>query len=228
MSHNIAFKISHFMSLHHVASTINLIIFPNLYFFLFIFITLEELGIPMPLPGEFFVFLAGFRIAQEKASIYIIILLIFVATFIGASILYAVIYWGGLPFIEKYGKYFFMSKQRIDKAQHWFIDHEIRAVIIGRWVFGLRIVSNVIGGLFRFPYKKFISATLFATILWSVFYVILGMMFGKFYIYVISFLGHFNSIIIEGIYLIFLSFITFLFLYITKRMSEKSKKDKNE
>lgn len=221
--HSTITKISHLISIHHVASTINLIVFPNLYIFLFIFILLEELGIPMPLPGEFFVFLAGFRIAQGKAESYIIVLLIFIATFIGASILYAIIYRGGLPFIEKYGKYFFMSKKKIEKVQSWFVDHETGAVIAGRWVFGLRIVSNVIGGLFRFPYKKFISATLFATLIWSIFYIILGMIFGRFYLYLISFLGHFNGIIIEGAYLIFLSLITFLFIYITKRISEKSK-----
>ncbi len=223
MSHNIAFKISHLVSIHHVASTINLIVFPHLYFFLFVFITLEELGVPMPLPGEFFVFLAGFRIAAGNNNIYMVIFLIFIATFIGASILYSIIYWGGLPFIEKYGKYFFMSKSKIEKVQHWFVSHEVGAVVAGRWVFGLRIVSNVIGGLFRFPYKKFITATLFATVIWSIFYIILGMLFGKFYIYLIKFLGHFNSIIIEGVYLIFLSVVTFTFIYITKRISERSK-----
>lgn len=205
-------QISQYLSIKNVIDTLNNIIFPHLYVFIFIFIGLEEMGIPMPLPGEFFAFLAGYRIEQGDASFIVVFFLILVSTIIGSSILYSVIYWKGLPVIEKYGKYFFMKEKRIQEVHGWFLKHGFDAIILGRWVFGIRILANIFGGLFRYPYKKFISAVSVATVVWTLFYLSLGIILGKYYLGIINFLNQFNGILVEGIYLAILPLITFLFI----------------
>ncbi len=211
------------ISIQHISHIINYVIFPNIYLFLFLFILLEEMGVPMPIPGEFFLFLAGYSLSLGHVNLISIILVVLLSTFIGASILYSILYWKGLNFIEKYGRYIFMPKSRVLDVQEWFLSHGFVSILVGRWVFGLRILSNVIGGLFRFKYYKFMSTTLFATIIWTVFYLILGLFLGKYYPNLIAFLSQFNSVVIEIIYLILLTLITAFFIRIVIRGSQKNK-----
>ena len=175
----------------------------------------------MPIPGEFFVFLAGYRISLGFVNPIYIILIVLIATFLGSSILYFILYSKGLDFIEKYGKYIFIPKSRIIEVQSWFLSHGFFAILVGRWIFGLRIIANVIGGLFRFNYSKFISITLFATIAWTIFYIILGILLGQYYPVLIAFLNQFNSIVIEVIYLAVLTSITALFIKVIIRNEKK-------
>lgn len=214
ISNLFSFNFISLLSIQNIAYTISTVIFPNMYLFLFIFIILEEMGVPMPIPGEFFVFLAGYRVALGDANPITIILIVILATIIGSTILYSIIYWQGLNFIEKYGKYIFLSKSKILQVKDWFSKNGLFAILIGRWIFGLRIIANVIGGLFRLRYDKFISVTIFATIIWTAFYVTLGVFLGQYYPAMISYISQFNSIVIELIYFVLLTLITALFIRI--------------
>ena len=211
------------ISIHHISHVINHVIFPNIYMFIFLFITLEEMGVPMPIPGEFFLFLAGYRLSLGFVNPIYIILVVLTSTLLGASILYSILYFRGLEFIEKYGKYIFMPKSRVLDVQVWFLDHGFVSILVGRWIFGLRILANVIGGLFKFKYYKFISTTLLATFIWTIFYLFLGVLLGQYYPNMISFLSQFNSVVIEIIYSIFLTLITVFFIKIVIRGSRKNK-----
>ncbi len=217
------FTISNLITINDITFIVNTVVLPNLYVFIFLYIMFEEMGFPMIIPGEFFVFLTGYEIALGKADPIILFCLILLATFIGSSVLYSILSWKGINFIEKYGRYIMMPKSKIEKVQNWFLQNGVRAIILGRWIFGLRIITNIVSGIFRYPYKKFVFLTMFATFFWILFYFILGIFFGKYYTSIISFLSHFNSIVIELVYLTFITSITFLSLHITKKLGERNR-----
>ena len=216
------FTISNLITINDINLIVNTVVLPNLYIFIFLYIMFEEMGFPMIIPGEFFVFLAGYEVSIGKANILFLSLIILVATFIGSSILYSILSWRGINFIENYGRYIMMPKSKIEKVQNWFLQNGVRAIILGRWIFGLRIVTNIVSGIFRYPYKKFVFLTLFATFFWIILYFTLGIFFGKYYTSIITFLSHFNSIVIELVYLTFITSITFLSLHITKKLGERN------
>ena len=49
-----------------------------------------------------------------------------------AIVIYFMGYFGGKPFIKKYGKYFFMKEEDIEKSDSWFNKYGMIGALIGR------------------------------------------------------------------------------------------------
>ena len=49
-----------------------------------------------------------------------------------AVIIYGMGYYGGKGFVKKYGKYFFMKEEDIEKSDSWFNKYGLLAALIGR------------------------------------------------------------------------------------------------
>ena len=70
---------------------------------IFLAILLEESGIPMPLPADLAMALAGHRVAQGRMSLWEAFLIGQTATLAGSSVLYWVGRRGGRPLLFRYG-----------------------------------------------------------------------------------------------------------------------------
>ena len=74
-----------------------------------------------------------------------------------------IIYWmgrlGGRPFVEKYGKYFFMKKEDIDKADLWFSRYGMLAAFIGRNFPIIRTFISLPIGMTKLSFIKFFIYT---------------------------------------------------------------------
>src|SRR6266849_9792286 len=132
----------HFLSTHRVSA-------------LGILLLLEEAGIPIPIPGDTLVILAG--AAPHKTAGYVALMLAIssVAVFIGSSILYGLARRGGRPLLEKYGKYIHLNERRLQRMEDWFKRRGMSAIILGRLIPGLRIPTTIIAGLAEVPYKVY-------------------------------------------------------------------------
>ncbi len=126
--------------------------------FIFLAILLEESGIPMPLPADIAMALAGYRVAQGQMSILEAFAIGQVATLTGSSLLFWVGRRGGRPLLARYGKYLFISPERLDQAERLITRHGPLVVIIGRQIPGLRLASPLACGVFRVPYRVFLPA----------------------------------------------------------------------
>lgn len=166
---------------HSLLGNLNHIFFANIYLSLFILILVEEMGIPLPIPGDFYIVLAGTQIALGRASFLPVLFVVLLGTIIGSSLLYAVTYFGGHSLVMKYGKYILISHAKLETAQRYFQRHGSITILVGRLIWGLRIVSTVVGGIFQLRYDKFIIATALSTIIWVSIYTRIGMYFGKDY-----------------------------------------------
>ena len=71
---------------------------------LFIAIAIEEAGIPIPIPGDALVMLAGAERHSTPGHAIAVIAVSSVAVFLGSSLLYVVMRRGGHPLLVKYGK----------------------------------------------------------------------------------------------------------------------------
>ena len=72
---------------------------------LFLFLLLEESGIPMPVPGDLVVLLAGVRVGQGQTPLLLALLVMQLGSLLGTSILYWVARRGGRPMLYRYGKF---------------------------------------------------------------------------------------------------------------------------
>lgn len=141
---------------------------------LFILVLIEEAGIPIPIPGDTLVMLAGAHRHKTVGYDITIVLLSSLAVFIGSSILYFVMRSKGRPLLEKYGKYIRLNERRLEMLERWFVKRGRLAIILGRLIPGLRIPTTIMAGLADVPYSVYAPTAALAAVIWSLFYFWVG------------------------------------------------------
>ena len=86
---------------------------------------------------------------------------------------------GGRPFIEKYGKYFFMKKEDIEKSEVWFNKYGMIACVVGRNFPIIRTLISLPVGMMKLDFKKFFIYTLIGSIPWTFIFTYAGYQLGK-------------------------------------------------
>src|SRR5258707_7631408 len=111
-----------------------------------ILILLEEAGIPIPIPGDTLVMLAGAAPHKTVGYIALTLTISSVAAFIGSSILYGLVRRGGRPLLEKYGRFIHLNERRLQRMEGWVQRRRTRAIIPGRLISRLRIPTTILAG----------------------------------------------------------------------------------
>ena len=146
---------------------------------LFIAILIEEAGIPIPIPGDALVMLAGAEHHAPLLHAFAVIGISSLAVFLGSSLLYLVMRRGGHPLLLKYGKYIHMNERRLARVKVW-LEHRGRvAIIVGRLIPGLRIPTTVIAGSSGVAYREYALTAAIAAVVWSSFYYAVGEFLGQ-------------------------------------------------
>src|SRR5450759_3389582 len=87
-------------------------------------IFVEELGIPLPVPGDLVMVLAGVRVAQGRASLWSVLLVEELATLAGGSLLFLASRRVGRPLVLRFGRYVGLSAERMTEAEVRIYGHE--------------------------------------------------------------------------------------------------------
>jgi len=146
------------------------------YFGLFLILFIEEGGIPLPVPGDIFIATVS---ALPKSNYFLIVITVTLATLAGSTILFTLANKFGQKLLKKYGKYIKITPQKIKKAERWFEKYGGWAIVIGRLIPGLRIVTPIVAGLFGVSYKTFWLYSALAAFIWANIYYVLGRFFGS-------------------------------------------------
>jgi len=96
-----------------------------------------------------------------------------------AIIIYFMGYWGGKPFIKKYGKYFFMKEEELEKSDSWFNRYGMTAALIGRNFPIIRTLISLPIGIMHLSFWKFLVFTTIGSIPWTFVFVYLGYALGN-------------------------------------------------
>ncbi len=150
----------------------------------------------LPISSEAVLGFAGFLSGEGKINFYLVVLSATVGTFIGSSLLYYIGQKKGRPLIEKYGKYFLINKNDLDKATAWFKKYGGIAVFIG---ICLPVIKTYIGfppGASLMNYKKFGFYIIFGSLIYNTVVAYLGLVVGENINAVLPYLNKFGLIII--------------------------------
>jgi membrane protein DedA with SNARE-associated domain len=142
---------------------------------LFLAVFLEECGIPMPIPADLAVALAGHRVARGQMRLLEAFLVVQAATLLGSSVLYWAGYRGGRPLLFRYGRLLHLPPHRIGQVERLVIRLGPLAVVIGRQIPGLRLAAPLACGVFRIPYLAFVPAMVVGSSLYIGAFLLLGM-----------------------------------------------------
>jgi membrane protein DedA with SNARE-associated domain len=132
---------------------------------LFIGITLECLGIP--LPGETaLVSAALFAGSTHRLTIGSVLLVAATAATVGGMIGYIIGRWIGLRLLVRYGKYVGLDERRLKVGQYLFLRHGGKIVFFGRFVDLLRILAAPLAGANRMSWRYFLFMNTLGGICW--------------------------------------------------------------
>lgn len=116
-------------------------------------ILIESSGVPFP--GEALLLAAAAWAAARNHSIVLVILFGFIGATAGADIGYYLGYRGGRPFLEKFGALFRVRPEHIARAELFFARHGDRAILLARFVLGLRTWASMLAGMSHMPFRRF-------------------------------------------------------------------------
>jgi membrane-associated protein len=145
---------------------------------LFLVLLLEESGIPLPLPGDLVMMLAGVRVAQGRTHPVLAILLMESATLLGSSALYWLARRGGRPVLYRYGKFLHLELDKLERAEDFLRRHGQLAIVAGRVIPGLRIPTTLAAGVFGIPYWTFMPPLAVGASIYILFFFFVGLFAG--------------------------------------------------
>ena len=163
--------------IHEIANTIVSYIGDMGYWGIFLLMFLESTFFPFP--SEIIMIPAGYLAYKGEMSIYIIILVGIVGSVLGALLNYYLAMFFGRKFILKYGKYFFIKEETLDKLELFFAKHGEISTFTGRLIPGIRQLISLPAGLARMNMAKFSFFTALGAGIWVVVLVGVGYVVGS-------------------------------------------------
>lgn len=134
-----------------------------------------------PLPSEIVIPPAAHlaNTGQLPLSLWGIVLAGTIGSWAGATMMYWVSRAAGRPFVVRYGKYFFISPEKIEGAEHWASHYGAMGIFISRLLPVVRHLIGIPAGIVRMSYLQFSIFTLLGSAIWCSVLCWLGVKMGQ-------------------------------------------------
>ncbi|MFH0831108.1 MAG: DedA family protein [Parcubacteria group bacterium] len=146
---------------------------------LFGLLFLDAINIPMP--SELTLGFGGYMVSIGRLSFWGATL----AGSLGYSAGAVASYWigrlGGRPLVERYGKYFLISRRDLARADRLLGKYGNAITFFSRMVPVLRTFISMPAGVCRIPFGQYVIYTVLGSTLWAVIFVYLGNLVGENY-----------------------------------------------
>ena len=130
-------------------------------------------------PAELVLPLAGYWVFEGDFKLIPTILAGTIGGTTGPLTLYALGRYGGRPFIEKYGKYFFIRPHQLTASDVFFKKYGAGVAFFGRFMPGIRTLISIPCGIAKMNVFKFMIYTFLAMLPITTLYVYLGYKLGE-------------------------------------------------
>jgi membrane-associated protein len=142
-------------------------------------IFLEEMGIPLPLPGNLLLMYLGMQAAHDRVNLAQVVTIMTIASALGSLVLYIIAERLGRPAMMRWGRYFGLEAKRVARIEGWLARYGSVAIALGRLIPGVRTPTSAVGGIFNIPLRVFIPFTALAGFLWTAFWLAMGAVLGR-------------------------------------------------
>ncbi|HTP18319.1 MAG TPA: DedA family protein [Solirubrobacteraceae bacterium] len=129
------------------------------------------IGMPGSEPTMLF---AGFNVSEGHQSLLGIIVFGVLGDMLGASVGYAIGYWGREELVERHGNKLHISKQRLDRAHRWFDRWGAPVIVLSRCIPFARAAFPYAAGVARMGYLRFVTFATIGSIIWITALGVLG------------------------------------------------------
>jgi membrane protein DedA with SNARE-associated domain len=127
-------------------------------------ILVEDFGVPAP--GETILIAGSIYAGAGRLNIVTVGVVGFIAAVIGDNIGFAIGHFGGRALALRFGKYVFLTEERLDKAEDFFNRRGAIVITFARFVEGLRQANGIIAGITGMHWLRFLIFNAVGAALW--------------------------------------------------------------
>jgi membrane-associated protein len=152
----------------------------NYFYILFFLVIFCETGLVVTpfLPGDSLLFIAGAFAGSGQLHIGLLCIILIVAAFLGDNVNFALGKFVGQKLFNNPNSKIF-RKDILDKTHEFYERHGSKAIIIARFIPLIRTFAPFVAGVGQMTYRKFVSFSLLASMLWVLIFLIGGYLFGN-------------------------------------------------
>ena len=140
-------------------------------------IMVEDFGIPVP--GETILIAGAVYAGAGRLNVVLVGVAAFIAAILGDNIGFAIGHFGGRALALRWGKYVFLTEERLDKAERFFDRRGAIVITFARFVEGLRQANGIIAGITGMHWLRFLIFNAIGAALWVGTWVSLGYFAGN-------------------------------------------------
>ena len=151
---------------------------------IFVFMTIESSFIPFP--SEVVMIPAGFLAARGEmgcgsplAAVVLSFAVGVLGSLAGAYVNYYLALWVGKPFLEKYGKWFFLKPAALNRACEVFNRYGAATTFVCRMIPAIRQLISIPAGIARMPFGSFTLFTALGAGVWTAILTFVGWAIGR-------------------------------------------------
>lgn len=133
----------------------------------------------IPLPSEAILPFAGYLVSKGVFNFHVAAWAGAFGCVIGSIPSYYLGYFGGRSFVEKYGKWFLVSKKDLEDADKWVEKYGDWAFFICRMLPVIRTFISLPAGILRAKKRFFFTFTFLGSLVWSYILVYVGIKMGQ-------------------------------------------------
>lgn len=142
------------------------------YIILFICLFFGIVGVPAP--EESLLFLTGILIRHQHLAMSSALIYSELGAFIGMLTAYSCGKYLGKPFVNRYGKYVGLTKERWSGIESRYKVNGHKAITFGFYLPGVRQISPYFAGIAHFPFRSFILFSLIGSVIWTIPIILVG------------------------------------------------------
>ena len=172
-------------------------------------ILLEDFGVPAP--GETILIAGAIYAGAGRLNIVAVGVVGFIAAIIGDNIGFAIGHFGGRALALRWGKYVFLTEERLDKAEKFFDRRGAIVITFARFVEGLRQANGIIAGITGMHWLRFLIFNAIGAALWVGTWVSAGYFAGNHIGTIYHYINLYSYYVLVAVTVVILGYIAWRF-----------------
>jgi membrane protein DedA with SNARE-associated domain len=168
-------------------------------------VMVEDFGIPVP--GETILIAGAVYAGAGRLNIVSVGIVAVIAAVIGDNIGFAIGHFGGRALALRWGKYVFLTEERLDKTEHFFNRHGGKIITIARFVEGLRQANGIIAGISGMHWRRFLAFNALGAVLWVGVWITIGYVSGNHIVAIYNYITRYSYYVLIALAVLVVGYI---------------------
>lgn len=178
------------------------------YISIFVLMAMESMV--FPIPSEAVMPFAGFLVATNNFSFAGVIAVSTFGSITGSLVSYIMGYYGGEPFVKKYGKYLLLNMAELNKTTRFFDKYGQLTIFVSRFIPVVRHLISIPAGFGKMNVFKFSIYTILGAGLWNALLACTGFYLKKNWDIVMKYSKYVDLVVIAILAALFIYFVLHL------------------